>query len=344
MKMKQITRISPCIFTKYDDKNNPLYGYKEEIIVGADALRFRNGEGENAVCMGKNTTATKECSFAAGENSNAIGSCSFALGKNATANEPYSFALGYKATANDVCSFALGYNATANEAYSFALGYNVETHNNFSFACGRYNNPLDRAIFMVGCGTASKKNNAITVYDNCTVNDISYSIGDTVINGVTAYANGKVKMPGITANADGTVDIPKLSQLSNYATKSEVNTITEAHNNLSQQYTGYVNSNNQVVSKICTTGNGNNGAIKKYAKGMHDADGDSFDSMIHIIAELFKAIGDGIRSGYGIHEQWTDHLRNTLDNGAQNLENELKKYLRDIDNTIVTLTGDLKDF
>ena len=300
--MRQITRISPCVFTKYDDKNNPLYGYNEEIIVGADALRFRNGEGENAVCLGKNTTAIKECSFAAGENSYAIGYC------------------------------------------SFALGYNVETPNNYSFACGHYNNPLDGAIFMVGCGSASKKNNAITVYDNCTVNDISYSIGDTVINGVTAYASGKVEMPGITANVDGTVDIPKLSQLSNYATKDEVKTITRDHNNLSQQYTNYVSSNDQAISKICTTGNGNNVAIKKYAKGMHDADGDSFDSMIHIIAGLFKAIGDGIRSGYGIHEQWTDHLRNTLDNGAQNLENELKKYLRDIDNTMVTLTGDLKDF
>ena len=343
--MRQITRISPCVLTgEYDAQNNPLYGYSEEIIVGADALRFRNGEGENAVCLGKNTTAIKECSFAAGANSSANGYCSFALGYNATANEPYSFALGYKATANDVCSFALGYNATANESYSFALGYNVETHSNFSFACGRYNNPLDRAIFMVGCGTASKKNNAITVYDNCTVNDISYSIGDTVINGVTAYASGKVEMPGITANIDGTVDIPKLSQLSNYATKDEVNTIVEANKNLSQQYASYVNSNNQAVSKICTTGNGNNGAIKKYAEGMHNADGDSLDSMVHIIAGLFKAIGDGIRSGYGIHEQWTDSLRNTLDNGAQSLENELKKYLRDIDNTMVTLTGDLKDF
>lgn len=343
--MRQITRISPCILTgEYDAQNNPLYGYNEEIIVGADATRFRNGEGENAVCMGKNTTATKGCSFAAGEDSYAIGYCSFALGKNTTANDECSFALGKNTTAITKCSFAAGENSNAIGYCSFALGYNVETPNNYSFACGHYNNPLDGAIFMVGCGSASKKNNAITVYDKCTVNDISYSIGDTVINGVTAYASGKVEMPGITANVDGTVSIPKLNQLSNYATKSEVNTITEAHNNLSQQYTGYVNSNNQVVSKICTTGNGNNGAIKKYAKGMHDADGDSFDSMIHIIAGLFKAIGDGIRSGYGIHEQWTDHLRNTLDNGAQNLENELKKYLRDIDNTIVTLTGDLKDF
>ena len=328
--MRQITRISPCVFTKYDKHNNPQYGYNEEIIVGADATRFKNGEGKAAVCIGGNNTATKECSFAAGENSYAIGYCSFALGKNTTATAE--------------CSFAAGENSNALGYCSFALGYNIETHNNYSFACGRYNNPLDGAIFTVGCGSASKKNNAITVYDKCTINDISYSTGDTVINGVTAYASGKVEMPGITANADGTVDIPKLSQLSNYATKSEVNTIAEAHNNLSQQYTGYVNSNNQVVSKICTTGNGNNGAIKKYAKGMHDADGDSFDSMIHIIAGLFKAIGDGIRSGYGIHEQWTDHLRNTLDNGAQSLENELKKYLRDIDNTIVTLTGDLKDF
>lgn len=53
--MKQITRISPCIFTKYDDKNNPLYGYKEEIIVGADATRFRNGAADLSCLMGFNT-------------------------------------------------------------------------------------------------------------------------------------------------------------------------------------------------------------------------------------------------------------------------------------------------
>ena len=340
MKMKQITRISPCIFTKYDDKNNPLYEYKEEIIVGADATRFRNGEGEYAVCIGKNTTATKECSFAAGENSYAIGYCSFALGKNTTANDECSFALGKNTTAITECSFAAGASSSANGYCSFALGYNIETHNSYSFACGRYNNPLDGAIFMVGCGSASKKNNAITVYDECTVNNISYSTGDTVINGVTAYASGKVEMPGITANVDGTVNIPKLSQLSNYATKSEVNTIAEAHKNLSQQFTGYVDSNNQAVSKICTTGNGNNGVIKKYAEGMHDADGHGIYSMVHIIAGLFQAIGDGIHGDY----YWIMSLKSILNNGAQNLKNELDDYLRDIDKTTVALKGDLKDF
>ena len=335
MKMKQITRISPCIFTKYDDKNNPLYGYKEEIIVGADALRFRNGEGENAVCMGKNTTATKECSFAAGENSNAIGSCSFALGKNATANEPYSFALGYKATANDVCSFALGYNATANESYSFALGYNVETHNNFSLICGQYNDPLSLALFAVGCGsTPSKKKNAITVYNTCTVNNISYSIGDTVINGVTAYANGKVKMPGITANADGTVDIPKLIQLSNYATKDEIKTITEAHKNLSN----YVHSNDKVISAIRGTGNSNNEAIRDYAKDTYNAD-KGIGSMVDIIAELFQAIGDGLgRYPGGVF------LNDTLNNGARRLKEGSHNYLSNKNDVKTILINSLTDF
>lgn len=334
--MRQITRISPCVLTgEYDAQNNPLYGYSEEIIIGADATRFRNGEGEYAVCLGKNTTATEECSFAAGANSSANGYCSFALGYKATTNGPYSFALGHKATANSSCSFALGYNATANEAYSFALGYNVETHNNFSLICGQYNDPLSWALFAVGCGsTPSKKKNAITVYSTCTVNNISYSIGDTVINGVTAYASGKVKMPGITANADGTVDIPKLSQLSNYATKSEINTITEAHKNLSQQ----LGSNNQAVSKICTTGNRNNGVIKDYAEGMNNADG-GIVSMVDIIAELFRAIGDSLqRYPQGVF------LRDTLNNGARKLEDKSRGYLNNLDKTIVALKRDLKDF
>ena len=79
--MRQITRISPCVLTgEYDAQNNPLYGYSEEIIVGADATRFKNGEGKAAVCIGGNNTATKECSFAAGERSNANEDCSVALG------------------------------------------------------------------------------------------------------------------------------------------------------------------------------------------------------------------------------------------------------------------------
>ena len=309
--MRQITRISPCVLTgEYDAQNNPLYGYSEEIIVGADATRFKNGEGKAAVCIGGNNTATAAYSFAAGERSNANEYCSFALGYNATANGSYSFALGHNATANGGCSFALGYNATANESYSFALGYNVETHNNFSLICGQYNDPLSWALFAVGCGsTPSKKKNAITVYNTCTVNNISYSIGDTVINGVTAYASGKVEMPGITANADGTVDIPKLSQLSNYATKSEINTITEAHKILSQQ----LNSNNQAVSAIRATGNLNNEAIKGYAEDTYNAD-EGIDGMVDIIAELFRAIGDSLqRYPQGVF------LRDSLNNGARRL-------------------------
>ena len=59
--MRQITRISPCVLTgKYDAKNNPLYGYNEEIIVGADATRFRNGEKDNSCVMGIGTTASTE--------------------------------------------------------------------------------------------------------------------------------------------------------------------------------------------------------------------------------------------------------------------------------------------
>ena len=341
MKMKQITRISPCIFTKYDDKNNPLYGYKEEIIVGADALRFRNGEGEYAVCIGKNTTATKECSFAAGENSNAIGYCSFALGKNTTANDECSFALGKNTTATKECSFAAGASSSANGYCSFALGYNVETHNNYSLACGRYNNPLGWTIFTVGCGTPDKKNNAITVYDKCTVNDISYSIGDTVINGVTAYASGKVEIPGITANVDGTVSIPKLNQLSNYATKDEVNTIAEAHNSLSKQYIDYVSSNNQVISTIHANCNANNSFIKAYADGTLNVDKSSTSNMIRIIIELFLTIGDSIDANHS--GKWATSLKDNLKNGTQELDNRLNQYLTDI-TTATSIIEQLKNF
>ena len=341
--MKQITRISPCVFTEYDDYNNPQYGYKEEIIVAADALRFRNGEGENAVCVGKNTTATGECSFAAGENSNATAECSFALGKNTVATNECSFALGKNTTATAECSFAAGENSNALGYCSFALGYNVETHNNYSLVCGHYNDPLSCALFAVGCGTPDKRNNAITVYDKCTINDISYSTGDTVINGVTAYASGKVKMPGITANADGTVDIPKLSQLSNYATKSEVNTIAETCNNLSKQYTNYVSSNNQVTTTIRKTGNENNIVIRDYVERTFNVNDDYMKNIIYSIGDLFQIIGDGINRGHG-SASWAKSLKNILNNGSQNLKTEFNNYLRSIGDVKTSLVRDLKDF
>ena len=195
------------------------------------------------------------------------------------------------------------------------------------------------ALFAVGCGsTPSKKKNAITVYNTCTVNNISYSIGDTVVNGVTAYASGKVKMPGITANADGTVDIPKLSQLSNYATKSEINTITEAHKNLSQQYASYVSSNNQAVSNIRGTGNSNNEAIRDYAKDTYNAD-KGIGSMVDIIAELFQAIGDGLgRYPGGVF------LNDTLNNGARRLKEGSHNYLSNKNDVKTILINSLNDF
>lgn len=74
--MQQITRISPCIFTnEYDDYNNPVYGYAEEIIVGADALRYRNGEAINSCAMGIGTTANTEGQVVIGKyniNNNAL--------------------------------------------------------------------------------------------------------------------------------------------------------------------------------------------------------------------------------------------------------------------------------
>lgn len=313
--MRQITRISPCVLTgEYDDYNNPLYGYSEEIIVGADALRFRNGEGENAVCVGKNTTATAECSFAAGENSEAIGYC------------------------------------------SFALGYNVETNNNCSFVCGRYNIPLSRTIFAVGCGNSSKNNNAITVYDTCQIDDISYSAGDTVINGFTAYASGKIEMPGITANtdkslvltgvtinSDGAVDIPKLRQLSNYATKVEVNDILKAHNSLSQRYTIYVSSNDQVISTICKTGKGNNTAIKNYATDTFNTNGSDMQKMILTIVGLFQTIGDSISKNHG-NPPWAKSLKSALDSGSQNLKAEFDNYMSNMAKATAALVRNLKDF
>ena len=51
VQIQQITRISPCKLTNGD------YVYEEEIIVGADALRYRNGKKKNSCVMGLGTHA-----------------------------------------------------------------------------------------------------------------------------------------------------------------------------------------------------------------------------------------------------------------------------------------------
>lgn len=51
VQIQQITRISPCKLTNGD------YVYEEEIIVGADALRYRNGKKKNSCVMGLETQA-----------------------------------------------------------------------------------------------------------------------------------------------------------------------------------------------------------------------------------------------------------------------------------------------
>lgn len=81
--MQQITRISPCVFTnKYDNHNNPVYGYEEEIIVGADALRYRNGKGAGAICIGnKETDASGRYAQALGIGTRADLEGAFACGR-----------------------------------------------------------------------------------------------------------------------------------------------------------------------------------------------------------------------------------------------------------------------
>ena len=65
--MKQITRISPYTLL---DKDEGTYGYNEEIIVGADATRFRNGANNNSCIMGLGTQSTADNQVVIGKYNN----------------------------------------------------------------------------------------------------------------------------------------------------------------------------------------------------------------------------------------------------------------------------------
>lgn len=168
----------------------------------ATAIGFGNNvSGNGSIGLGYNNTASGNSSIAMGDGSDATGYLATAIGNeatasgqastafaNGTASGGYSFAQGYQNQASGNYAVAVGAENTASGdtatvfgganiasgSYSTAAGIHSTAQAYDSFVVGRYNTVTgDTAtwtdtdpLFVIGNGSSSMSNNALTVYKN----------------------------------------------------------------------------------------------------------------------------------------------------------------------------------
>ena len=140
--------------------------------VGGMSVAYGNNVEASGVASfagGINTAAMKKYDFAIGNNCKASGETSFAGGLGSEADMPRAFAFGH------YC-YALAYNATV-------FGYHNSSITNNQLVCGRWNDPTDSELFVVGNGTGTYNPNTDT-YDR------SNAFG--VYGNGNAYASGRL--------------------------------------------------------------------------------------------------------------------------------------------------------
>ncbi len=123
-------------------------------------------------------TASADGAIAFGT-SQALNQNAFAIGSS-TASGLTSFAGGLGSTASGQGAMAFGWNAQATAAAAIALGDNTTADQGAQVAVGRYNRPNAFAVFIVGNGSFSGRNNALWVEND----------GDLEITGAAARKPG----------------------------------------------------------------------------------------------------------------------------------------------------------
>jgi hypothetical protein len=112
-------------------------------------------------------------------NSQALNQFAFAIGSS-TASGLTSFAGGLGSTSTGQGAMAFGWNAQAIAAATIALGDNPIADQTGQVAVGKYNRPNASAVFIVGNGTFSARNNALWIEND----------GDLEITGANARKPG----------------------------------------------------------------------------------------------------------------------------------------------------------
>jgi hypothetical protein len=127
-----------------------------------------------------NATITGDNALAIGTGSSALNEDAFATGYFSLASGWASFAGGFACTASGIGAIALGQNAQSLAFSSVALGDNAIADRQGQVAVGRYNRPEANALFIVGNGFSSGRNNALWVETD----------GDLEISGANARKPG----------------------------------------------------------------------------------------------------------------------------------------------------------
>ncbi len=174
--------------------------------------------GNVSTAMGGATTASAGVATAMGNHTTASGFTSTAMGFYSTASGDNSTAIGRETTASGFASTAMGAYTTASGARSTAMGAYTNAPSGYETVIGRYNtdytpadtvewNSADR-LFVIGNGTYSTKNNAITVLKNGCVglqtinaptyalelaNNITDSVGRGRAYAWETYSDGRLK-------------------------------------------------------------------------------------------------------------------------------------------------------
>ena len=145
---------------KKDDPDN-CNVYNFLIVDGHPELGNIN-VGFNAATFGQDTLAQNLNSFATGIGSKALGKHSFVAGM-------YNIA-GHNAAAFGNGCYALG-------DMSFLAGHHLRCEDSEQTVVGRYNKPVNDALFVVGCGTShTDKKNALVVYKDGTTEIVDPNI------------------------------------------------------------------------------------------------------------------------------------------------------------------------
>ncbi len=141
-----------------------------------DASEKKGATGIYSAVIGYNSEASKFNSIAIGNYANASETNSIAIGSGARAAGAGSIALGSHTLASGISSTAMGNNTTASGKYSTASGFKTTAQSYAETVIGSFNTSYipenttdwdenDR-LFVIGNGTGSSRNNAVTVLKN----------------------------------------------------------------------------------------------------------------------------------------------------------------------------------
>lgn len=155
-------------------------------------------QGNYSMTSGYQTHARGNSSTAFGAGTKAYGENSLAIGQNSQTGRGATLngqSKGYNAFAGGKGSIALGKN-------SFAFGENAYTNKDNQIAIGKFNTLDSKALFVVGNGNSSNRNDAFQVFEDGTARIGKAPVDDMDV-ATKGYIDDKISSLGTTVDLSG---------------------------------------------------------------------------------------------------------------------------------------------